>query len=52
MPSISLRPRCDHQGGSKMDDPTAQKMIVCHDMMGGYIKDKYIQGHRFGNAYE
>ncbi|XP_064405516.1 cytosolic endo-beta-N-acetylglucosaminidase-like isoform X3 [Halichondria panicea] len=51
VPSISLRPRCDHQGGSKMDDPTAQKMIVCHDMMGGYIKDKYIQGHSDLNDY-
>ena len=29
-----------------MDDPSAQKMIVCHDMMGGYVKDKFVQGVR------
>lgn len=32
--------------GQAMDDPSAQKMIVCHDMMGGYVKDKFIQGVR------
>ena len=23
----------------------APKLIVCHDMMGGYLKDSYVQGH-------
>ncbi len=29
-----------------MDEPVAQKMIVCHDMMGGYVKDKFVHGIR------
>jgi len=33
-------------GTQPMDDPGTQKMIVCHDMMGGYGKDKYTQGAR------
>ena len=36
----------DPGSGQAMDDPSAQKMIVCHDMMGGYVKDKYTQGVR------
>ena len=24
---------------------TAPRTIVCHDMMGGYLKDSYVQGH-------
>ena len=24
----------------------SQRMIVCHDMMGGYINDKFVQGNR------
>jgi hypothetical protein len=30
-----------------MDRPTTQKMIICHDMMGGYVKDKFTQGIRW-----
>ena len=29
-----------------MDNPSAQKMIICHDMMGGYVKDRFTQGIR------
>lgn len=30
----------------------SQKMLVCHDMMGGYINDKFIQGSRYSiNVY-
>lgn len=29
-----------------MSDPSAPKVVVCHDMMGGYQKDKFVQGHR------
>ena len=51
MASVALRGRGEGEGkgeggGSTMDDPAAQKMIVCHDMMGGYVKDKFVQGIR------
>jgi len=29
-----------------MQDPHEPKVIVCHDMMGGYRKDSFVQGHR------
>lgn len=48
VPNVRLQSRLDRYGNSKMDDPSAQKNIVCHDMMGGYLKDKYIQGHKYG----
>ena len=35
----------DNGGGGLLDDPTAPKLIVCHDMMGGYKKDRFVQGH-------
>ena len=30
-----------------VDDPSVPKLIVCHDMMGGYHKDRFTQGHRY-----
>ncbi len=33
-----------HVTDTPMDDLSQQKMIVCHDMMGGYVNDKYTQG--------
>ena len=27
-----------------MVDSVSQKLIVCHDMMGGYNNDKFVQG--------
>ena len=50
MASVPLR--CGEEGGvtgeenCTMNDPSAQKMIICHDMMGGYVKDKFSQGVR------
>ena len=41
VPVISLRD-CP----AVMSDPNAPKVVVCHDMMGGYQKDKFVQGHR------
>lgn len=33
-----------------MNTPSSQKMIVCHDMMGGYVKDKFPQGIRWAGG--
>lgn len=41
--SVPLRIRSEDNA---MDNPMSQKMIVCHDMMGGYINDKFVQGSR------
>ena len=27
-------------------DSSMPRMLVCHDMMGGYMKDRFVQGHR------
>lgn len=27
-------------------DTSSPKLLVCHDMMGGYQKDRLVQGHR------
>ena len=28
-------------------DPSSPKLLICHDMMGGYQKDRFVQGHRW-----
>ena len=27
------------------------RMLICHDMMGGYQKDRFVQGHRYMDCY-
>ena len=41
VPSISLS-SCQHSH----TDSSAPRMLICHDMMGGYKKDRFVQGHR------
>lgn len=47
--SVPLRGRGDES--DTMANPMSQKMIVCHDMMGGYINDKFVQGSRYMYKY-
>ena len=48
--TVTLRAPCGEEdcrtGSALMEDPLAAKLIVCHDMMGGYKKDRYVQGHK------
>lgn len=39
VPTVSLHP-------SRSSDSSAPQILICHDMMGGYNKDKFVQGHR------
>ncbi len=43
---VPLVPLRDRPATNSMHDPSAPKMIVCHDMMGGYNLDKFVEGHR------
>ena len=40
---IEPRRRCP----AVLDDPSSPKILVCHDMMGGYNMDRFVQGHRY-----
>ena len=42
VPSISLPTSLNSTA-----DPSMPRMLVCHDMMGGYKKDRFVQGHRY-----
>ena len=42
--SVPFRIYSEHD---TMANPLSQKMIVCHDMMGGYMNDKFVQGSRW-----
>ena len=41
VPSIPLTPLV-----KSPVDPSLPRLLVCHDMMGGYQKDRFVQGHR------
>lgn len=41
--AMEPRKRCP----AVLDDPSALKVLVCHDMMGGYNMDRFVQGHRY-----
>ncbi|XP_071734387.1 cytosolic endo-beta-N-acetylglucosaminidase 1-like [Rutidosis leptorrhynchoides] len=41
----------DHNGVDDVTLPNRRRMIVCHDMQGGYTDDKWIQGGSNADAY-
>ncbi|KAL8050132.1 hypothetical protein ABFX02_06G063200 [Erythranthe guttata] len=38
-------------GGGGVDLPQRPRILVCHDMAGGYTDDKFVQGGTNGDAY-
>ena len=41
---VSSVPLRESYKDDAMDNTASQKIIVCHDMMGGYNNDKFTQG--------